>query len=219
MKLNRIVELQAHTVIRKVTETQEEYELIENIIESFKPPLPKTKHHYLIQTPFRYPLPVPPLYAGRFKPPFYERNCFYGTLEFRTVVYEYGYHWLRQRVHVKGLSHEPQPRTHFKVGFRDPRCKDIRRLPKIKEIMDRNDYGPSHRFIREHPGISSALYPSCRDPQRGDCVVTFEIKTLGRAPESEKLLHLIYDPKNRACLIQDPMGTMMPMSIRWDEVR
>jgi hypothetical protein len=222
MKLNRIVELQAHTVIRKITDTQEEYEFVEGLIESRKPTLPKAKHHYLIKTPFRYFLPVQPRYASRFKPPFYERNCLYGTREFRTAVYEYGYHWLRQRVHVEGLSHEPQPRTCFKVGFKDTSIKDIRKHPKIKTLMDRDDYGPSHRFVLENPAVSSLLYPSCRDPRKGDCVVTFDINTLGLKPEDERTFHLIYEEKSKRCVFKDPLedpsSKKAPISVSWSEV-
>jgi len=216
--LNRIVELQAKTVIRQITDTQEEYDFIENLIESHKPPLPKTDHHYLIATPFRYPLPIAPEYAGRFKPPYYERNCFYGTLEYQTSVFEYGYHWLLQRVHLKGLSQQPQPRTHFKVKFKDPDCLDLRKHKRIKEMMDRHDYSSSHHFVLKQKNLTSLIYPSCRDPKQGSCVITFEINTLGKKPTSDKMIHLIYDEKNKKCLVESPLEWESRMEVVWEDV-
>jgi len=218
MILHRIVELQAHTTIRKITDNQEEYEFIENLIEAQKPHSLTTSHHYLIKTPFRYPLPVPWQYMGRFKPPFYHRNCFYGSECYRTSAYEYTYHWLAQRVHIPSLSQEPQPRTHFQVNFLDSHCFNLKNHPKIKKIMDRKDYGPSHQFIQSHPKISSILYISCRDPQKGNCIVTFEIDTLGKNPLAERTLDFVYQASQKKCLIQDPLLNEPQLEIAWDEV-
>lgn len=198
-----------------MTDNQEEYDFVESLIESFKPQEPKTDHHYLIKTPFRYPLPVPPLYAARFKPPFYERNGFYGAAHFRTSAFEYVYHWLRQRVHLPTLSQTPEPRTHFQVAFHDNSCLDIRKHKEVKSLMDRKNYGPSHDFIRAHPETRSLLYPSCRDPERGDCIVTFDIQTLDREPKGERTLYLIYESATQSCLIEDPLEKTAPMRINW----
>lgn len=218
MILHRIVELQAHTVIRKITDTQEEYEFIESLIESQKPPPLASDHHYLIKTPFRYPLPVKPEYAGRFKPPFYHRNCFYGSELYRTSAYEYAYHWLEQRVHLSRLSQEPQPRTHFQVDFSDGRCVDVRGNPDIEKIMDRKDYSSSHRFVQSNPELSSILYFSCRDPQKGNCVATFEIDSLGKMPLAERTLHFVYQTLQKKCIIQDLLLSEPQLEIAWDEV-
>jgi len=218
MILSRIVELQAKTVTRKITDTQEEYDIIENLIESQKPSYPDTAHHYLIATPFRYDLPVEPQYAARFKPPYYDRNCFYGCYEYRTTVLEYGYHWLSQRVHTQGLSQEPQPRTHFKVRFNDPACVDIRKHSKIKNIMNRHDYTTSHDYVLKNKSITSILYPSCRDVEHGDCAVTFEINTLGKKPSSERTIHLIYDDKNKKCIIECPLEDEKNFEVLWEDV-
>lgn len=219
LDLHRIVELQAHTILRRLTDNAEEYEFIESLIESFKPQDPQTNHHYLIKTPFRYPLPVPPLYASRFKPPFYERNGFYGAGCFRTSGFEYGYHWLRQRVHIDALSQTPEPRTHFQTEFHDEDCFDLRSHQGVAALMDRKDYEPSHDFMRAHPEVRSLLYPSCRDPERGDCVLTFEIRTLGLEPKKERTLHLIYEASSKTCLLEDPVGKTPPLRVAWEAVR
>ncbi|QQR80471.1 MAG: RES family NAD+ phosphorylase [Deltaproteobacteria bacterium] len=216
--LSRIVELQAHTVVRQLTDTQEEYEWLENLIETTKPkPLSLQKKHYLIATPFRYPLPIPPLFEARFRPAFFERNAFYGTQEDRTSYYEYAYHWMLQRVHIKNLSQIPEPRSLFHVNFEDKNCTDIRKTDNIGKIMDRHDYGASHAFVKEQTKLSSILYPSCRDPQGGNCLVTFEPETLGDQPIDMTGLFLIYFTKTKTCQIENPM-TCAKLIIHWQEI-
>lgn len=218
MILNRIVELQAHTIVRKLTDNQAEYEFIENLIESQKPTPIDSDHHYLIKTPFRYPLPVPPIYASRFKPPFYHRNYFYGAQFYHTSAYEYAYHWLRQRVHIKNLSQQSQARTHFQVTFKDDHAVNLKEHTRHKKIMDRHDYGPSHQFVQSNPNVNSILYPSCRDPQQRTCVVTFKIETLGKTPLEERTLHFIYQTSQKLCCIQDSLGKDALLEIYWEEV-
>lgn len=218
MRLHRIVEYQAKTVTRHTTDTQQEYEYIEGLVEGIKTPLPATGHDYLIATPFRYPLPVAASYQARFKPPLSSKHAFYGTEQFRTCGYETAYHWLRQRVHLKELSQTAEPRTHFQVKFHDSHLMDIRHDPGIDVLMNRHDYGASHRFVEGHPAISSMLYPSCRDPDRRPCVVTFRIETLGKKPEDLHALYFIYDRPHQACRIEDPTRSGERFSVAWEEV-
>ena len=203
--LHRIVEDQAsHTSVRTITDTQEEYEFIETLIEGTKPEIELTEHHYLIRTQFRYPLPVAPEYAARFRPPFFHRNVFYGCFERITACYEAAFHWLRERVHVPGLSQTPEPRTHFEVEFNDPNAIDICRHQNIAQIMAKNDYSHSHRFIEDSPQASSIIYPSCREPKHQNCAAVFEVGTLGQRPLSMENLFFIYNSATRSCLITGP---------------
>jgi hypothetical protein len=213
--LHRIVEDQAtHTPTRSITDTQEEYEFIENLIEGSKPAIKTAPHHYLIRTQFRYPLPVLPQYAARFRPPYFHKNVFYGSLERPTSFYEAAYHWLRERVHLKGLSQTPEPRTHFTVDFKDPDSSDISTHKDISKIMDKNDYSHSHAFIRKHVGATSLIYPSCRDPQHRKCAAVFELSTLGEKPLSTEPLYFIYDSQRLSCTILGP-EVIPTMKIPW----
>ena len=201
--LHRIVEDQAsHTPTRTITDTLEEYEFIEELIENSKPSITLTKHHYLIRTQFRYPLPVLPRFTARFRAPHSFRNVFYGTFERQTSFYETAYHWLRERVHVTGLSQTPEPRTHFTVDFNDPKAMDICVHEDIVKIMDKKDYSHSHALVAKHPKVSSIVYPSCRDPKHGKCAAVFELLTLGEKPLSNEALFFIYDSKALSCTIE-----------------
>ncbi len=203
--LHRIVEDQAsRTPIRTITDTQEEYEFIETLIEGTKPEIEFTEHHYLIRTQFRYPLPVAPEYAARFRPPFFHRNVFYGSFERITACYESAFHWLRERVHVSNLTQTPEPRTHFETDFKDPYAIDICRHKNVAQIMNKNDYSHSHSFVEENQQASSIIYPSCRDPQHRNCAAVFDVATLGLQPGSMENMFFIYNAATKSCMISGP---------------
>lgn len=213
--LHRIVEDQAsHTPTRTITETPDEYDFIEDLIEQSKPVIQTTTHHYLIKTQFRYPLPVLPKFSARFRPPHSQRNVFYGSLERQTSFYEAAYHWLQERIHVKDLGQTAEPRTHFTVEFIDPHSTDISKHKDIDRIMDRHDYSASHDFAQKHPNLSSIMYPSCREPQRGKCAAVFELMTLGEKPLSNEALFFIYNPDLRSCTIEG-LGVEPSVTIPW----
>lgn len=213
--LHRIVEDQAsHTSTRTITDTQDEYDFIEELIEESKPDIPTANHHYLIRTQFRYPLPVLPKYAARFRPPHFHRNVFYGAFQRYTSFYETAYHWLRERIHVKGVSLTPEPRTHFTVEFDDSKATDICRHREIAKIMDRNDYTRSQEYVLKNPKVVSIIYPSCRDPKKGTCAAVFDLLTLGERPLSTEPLYLIYDSEEKTCTISGP-EVDPPIVIPW----
>lgn len=215
--LHRIIELQAKTVTRYTTDTQEEYDYIEGLLEEIKPTLPQTAHHYLIATSFRYRLPVQPQFQARFRPPYFSKNSFYGTKVYPTAAYEVGYHFLRQRVHLKGLSQDPESRTHYRVAFSDSKIVDIHSRKDLKKIMDPNDYTASHQFVLKNSKISSIMYPSCRDPQKRACVITFDIHTLGKTPRNQHTIHFIYDESNQKCRVIDPTQKLDLIEIKWHD--
>jgi hypothetical protein len=215
--LHRIVEDQASSSpTRTITDTQEEYEFIEALIEGTKPEIEVTQHHYLIRTQFRYPLPVAAKYAARFRPPFFHRNVFYGCFEGITACYEAAFHWLRERIHVPNLSQTAEPRTHFETDFNDAFAINICGHRDVTQIMDKNDYSRSHRLIESNPNASSIIYPSCRDPQHRNCAAVLDVTTLGTQPQSMENLFFIYSSGAKSCLIEGP--TMSPLEIPWTVV-
>lgn len=85
----RVVESQSMLTSRNLVDTREEYDLLENMLESSKPPI-DTSTHYLIFTPFRYP---PLKYGSRFGRKF-EPSIWYGSLEIETALSEIAYYRL-----------------------------------------------------------------------------------------------------------------------------
>ncbi len=92
----RIVEAQHLTSTRKLVDSLEEQQLLEEMLESNKPPLKKEALdlHYLLATPFRYPpLKNGPRFGTRFGSSFW-----YGSLELNTALAEtafYRFNFLR----------------------------------------------------------------------------------------------------------------------------
>lgn len=218
MILHRIVEHQSQSVVRQLTDSQEEFEFIESLIETTKPAIINSKHHYLIKTPFRYPLPVEPQFQERFKPPYFHKNCLYASEHYQTAAFEYAFHWLKQRIHIKNLSHQTQPRTHFQIKFHDPQCLNITKHKNIKRLMNRSNYSASHDFILKHSDISSLKYPSCRDPQQRPCLAVFDINTLDEKIHNERTILLIYNQQQKKCRIETKFQIEEGLDIFWHDV-
>ena len=216
----RMVEVEANSQSRLLTDTQEEYDFLERYIDSGKPPYPLGKHHFLISTAFRYEAPTPPEYAARFKPPEGDSRAFYASLQPRTTFHEVAFHWLRERLHLPNPSQTPEPRTLFSVRFRDRNAYDIRTEPNNAELTSRYEHSASWQFIRSHPDVNSILYPSCRCPDRGVNVFTRDIATLDQNPKALVPFLLIFRPPSQACYIvsahQDPKWPSL--AIPWSEV-
>ena len=87
----RVVEAQHLVSTRKLVDSAEEQILLEEMIDSAKPPdITKGSIHYLLFTPFRYP---PLLHGSRFGTKF-ERGIWYGSLEQRSAFAEVAYYRL-----------------------------------------------------------------------------------------------------------------------------
>lgn len=214
----RCIEDQAYDSLRQLTDTQEEFEFLEDFVEESKPAYPfASQYHYLIQTPFRYPLPVPDRFAARFRPPFSSRNVFYASATESTSLYETATYFLKERVHLPGLSHEPEARTMFSVGVDDLNAYALSGHPAITQIMDRNSYSASHAFIEAHPEIDVLLYPSCRCAQQGINVAVFAIERLEPSPSTMVDLRFSYDSSAKAVRIYD--GRALKLTVGWQQVK
>jgi hypothetical protein len=202
-EVHRVVEYQASIYSFRATQDEAKALQLELLIEQTKPPL---KHHSswhdLIATPFRYSLPVPTSYSARFRPPASHRNVFYASTYLETALFEYSYHFMRQRVHLlqgkrRRKYTETGTRTSFSVNTDDSGATDIRADPNVTALMDRHDLSASHAFIRSHATIPYLVYPSTRDPNQRDNVAIFEITKLSRTLNFEQPLNFFYDFKKR----------------------
>ena len=90
----RVVEAQHVVSTRKLVDSHDEQELLEELIEPSKPRLPDMQGfhglHYLLSTPFRYP-PLP--HGSRFATRT-ERAVWYGSSRVRTAFAETAYYRL-----------------------------------------------------------------------------------------------------------------------------
>ncbi|MBC7531127.1 MAG: RES family NAD+ phosphorylase [Oligoflexus sp.] len=196
-----------------------ETDFLENLVDETKPlktleqQYIQAGYHYLVYSQFRYPLPVPSRYAARFKPPLHMENVFYGGLAPETSYHEYVYHFLRQRLHISGLSEFKETRTIFSVEFHDDHTTDLRHLENTAAIMHKTDYSLSHSFVKSNQ-CSSILYPSARH-HGGECVAVFDIRYLKKIPKSHENIQLSLNAINHACHVKNPFRAF---TIKWSDV-
>jgi hypothetical protein len=207
IEVNRIVEHQASLSSYRATQDEERAIQLELLIEYTKPKIPSTDWHYLISTPFRYSPPHP---NARFRPPFTRRNVFFGALHTDTAFYEFAYHFMKQRIHLKAESETGQ-RTLFSVEANDTTAVRIHEHDSYQKIIDRNNYSASHEFIEQNPHVTFILYPSCRDPELRDNAAIFDIKHLEKNPKWESSLKFFYVFKKQELIWIDKK-----LHIQWD---
>jgi RES domain len=171
LKLWRAVEAQHVASTRRLTDTADEQILLENLLESSKPPLPPEAAAlgYLLATPFRYPSP----YGSRFRAPD-DPGAWYGAEEPRTACAELGYWRWRFLLDSEGLNGlGPSAQTVFQAGLRGS-VVDLTKAPFVRDSkrwMHPGDYGPTQAFgrtVRESK-VDIIRYASVRDPQHAAC--------------------------------------------------
>lgn len=92
-RVYRYAEDQERSATRSLVATHEEHDLLEELLEASKPPLPETSkpYHYLLTTPFRYP-PLP--YGSRFGAR-YQRGILYASETFAALQAELAFYRFR----------------------------------------------------------------------------------------------------------------------------
>jgi hypothetical protein len=176
--LVRLVESQEQVATRHLVDTLEEQALLESLLETAKPPLPKSTAglHYLLATPFRYP---PLLHGSRFGGRF-EPSLFYASLTTPTVLAESAYYRL---VFWHGMAQPPPSalttqHTLFGARWRCDRGLRLQAEPFARWLpllTDPADYGATQRLgsAMRSAGIEAFEYVSARDPARGLNVALF----------------------------------------------
>ena len=157
----------------KLVDSDEEQDLLEDMLESSKPPLPSSPKglDYLLATPFRYP-PHPG--GSRFRGPV-DPGVFYGADTVKTACAELGYwRWkfLRDAVDLDRI--EPVPHTAFKSRL-DTQAVDLRTAPFNRDAKlwtSPNDYSATQAFgrIARESGVGAIIYKSIRNPEPAWCI-------------------------------------------------
>ena len=173
-KVWRMVEAQHIVSTSKIVETRAEQELLEDILEERKPPVPAEAAdlHYLLFSPFRYETRPPA--GSRFRA-VHDPGVFYAAETVRTAAAEVGY-WRWRFIHdTEGMERlQPCTFTAFRVPIRTG-CIDVRLSPfdgNASQWLHPTDYSATQAFgrIARQAEIGAILYQSVRDPQRHFCV-------------------------------------------------
>jgi hypothetical protein len=123
----RGVEAQHVIATLKLTDSRAEHEVLEDLLEASKPPVPAEAQgqHYLLFTPFRYRSPHP----SRFRRPT-DPGVWYGAHELETACVEVAYWRWRFLMDSEGLRDEAlyTEHTFFQARVRG-RCADLTAAP------------------------------------------------------------------------------------------
>lgn len=170
----RSVEAQHQTSTRKLVDSADEHDLLEELLEEHKPPVPKDagKLHYLLATPFRYP---PLRHGSRFGSRF-ERGIWYGAEDLKTTFAEVAYYRL---LFIHGSDADmgllQVQLSVFKASILTPNALDFTRRV-FKDVWDvissKDNYVQTQTLgkdMREND-IAAFRYCSARSSDKGKCI-------------------------------------------------
>ena len=169
-----MVEAQHIVSTAKLVKTRAEQELLEDLLEECKPPIPREAAglDYLLFSPFRYGTRPPT--GSRFRAE-HDPGVFYAAELVRTAAAQVGY-WRWRFLHdTRGLERlQPCLFTAFRVGL-STRCLDVRRTPFAVHAalwQHPTDYSATQALARtaRQADIGAILYQSVRDPEQHLCV-------------------------------------------------
>lgn len=173
----RVVEAQHVISTRKLVESDEEQELLEELIESVKPPLPAGMRglHYLLSTSFRYP---PLRHGSRFATRF-EPALWYGSEELRTAFAEVAYYrllFLEQS--SAALAPIQVELSAFQARVRSENCVDLTAGPFHEHqlaLRSARSYAATQPLGAQMraDGVEMFLFASARDAAGGRNVALF----------------------------------------------
>ncbi len=170
----RAVEYQHTFATRRLVESQRDQELLEEIVEGTKPPLPPeaVDLDYLLATPFRYDAPYP--VGSRFRPSGPSEGVFYASETPRTALAELSHY--RMRFFRESPDAQLPVRSHnltvFAAAWHSQFALDLTEPPLDRDRAmwtDPNDYSATQRLAASARagGVEMIRYESVRDRQVG----------------------------------------------------
>jgi len=170
----RMVESQHISSSRDLVESRQEHDILEELLESSKPPIANDKH-YLIFTPFRYP---PLAYGSRFGNTF-EPSLWYGSINLHTALAETAYYRLKFFDDTSAnLEYIEIPMTAFKAYIHTENGIDLTELP-FKTYQDKISNKTNHDYSQRlgtemrEANIEAFIFTSARDINFSNNVAAF----------------------------------------------
>lgn len=178
-KLCRMVESQQQIATMALVDSLEEQALLEELLESSKPPLPEvaSELHYLLKSPFRYP---PLKWGSRFGRT-HEPSLFYGALSVETALAETAYYRL---LFWQGMQDAPpsglirSEHCSFEVRYITAQGVRLQQPPFdqwLEVLTDTHNYRACQALGSEmrEAGVQAFEYRSARCPRQGLNVALF----------------------------------------------
>lgn len=173
----RVVEAQHVVSTRKLVDSDEEQRLLEELIDTAKPPVPNGCEglHYLLFTPFRHP----PLRHGSRFGRRHEPSLFYASEEEATALAEVAYYRLVflegtaapiQRIFVELSSFQVEIASDLAIDLTEPPFSEYRLA-----LTSPTSYGATQALgsAMRADGIEVIRYASARAPAKGANVALF----------------------------------------------
>lgn len=188
-KVWRMVEAQHVVSTLKIVDTRAEQELLEEILEENKPPVPVEAIglHYLLFSPFRYDTRPPS--GSRFRA-INDPGVFYAAETVRTAAAEVSYWRWRFLQDTSGLTRlQPCTFTAFRVPVKTS-CIDLRQLPFDKDLKSWTHptvYAATQTLGRSarEAGVGAVIYKSVRDPEPRFCIAVLTTRAFAaKKPDS-----------------------------------
>src|SRR3990170_8489314 len=180
----RVVEAQHQVSTRKLVDSAEEQVLLEELIDSVKPPdITGGRLHYLLFTPFRYP---PLAHGSRFGTR-RERGIWYGSMDRRTAFAEVAYYrFLFLEGSQAELGTVETALTAFTARVRTERGIDLAAPPfdmHRRAISSPASYASSQALgtAMRNAAVEAFRYPSARDTEGGINFGAFVPSVFGNA--------------------------------------
>jgi len=182
----RLVEAQHVIATMKLTDTLDEQQILEDLIEASKPPMPVECREldYLLSAPFRY-RPYP--HGSRFRRANQVEGVYYAAEAVETAVAEVAFYRLLFFAESPGTPwpENPAEYTAFSARFAVDRAIDLTTMPYTEqaEIWGHpTEYGPCQTLAdaARADGVAAIRYASVRDPGRGTNLALLTCKTFAR---------------------------------------
>jgi hypothetical protein len=170
----RVVEAQHHVSTMKLVDTNDEQEVLEDLIEFTKPVVPRecSGLDYLLSTPFRYGAPYPT--GSRFRRPGMTDGVFYAAATPQTAVAEMAFYRL---LFFAESPHTPWPAnpaeyTAFSAKYATEKAIDLT-VGKYAADMALWTHATDYSYCQTFADVARAnkieiiCYASVRDPGRG----------------------------------------------------
>ncbi|HSC68260.1 MAG TPA: RES family NAD+ phosphorylase [Cellvibrio sp.] len=182
----RLVESQEQIATLGYVDTLEEQALLEELLDSVKPPYPANSdsYHYLLKTPFRYP----PLRWGSRFGRIHEPGIFYAGCDTQTTLAESAFY---RFVFWHSIDSKPikntitSAHTLFCVNYQSQRGMKLQAAPFdqfLPQLTHPQDYSASQQLGSDMRAarVEAFEYQSARAQQQGCCVGLFVTAALAQ---------------------------------------